>query len=279
MNRFFTLTLFLIFGAVSAFSQGVYNPKELNNGSKGILFDKEFAADLQLNTNGISLGVNLGKLRTYYKTTFYHISIGELKHPKEFKNREDIRTSNFQENSRSYVFGKQNSLYAIRVGKGVKKYLSEKARRKGLAIGYSYEFGPTLGLLKPYYLELRRAEVTNIVVPTLVSEKYSLENADVFLDPDRIFGASSFIKGISEIKPRPGIHLRGGLHFDWGAFDEFVKAMEIGLMADIFFGEINILVDDVDVISPSPASVLPENVNNQPFFINFYVSIQLGKRR
>ncbi len=279
MNKLIAILIFFILGSVSIFSQGVYNPKEMNNGSKGILFNKEFAADLQLNTNGLSIGVNLGKLRTYYKTTFYHISIGELKHPKEYKNREDIRTSNFQENSRSYVFGKQNNLYTLKVGMGVKKYLSEKARRKGLAIGYSYEAGPTLGLLKPYYLELRRSEVNNIIKPTLVSEKFTTENAEVFLDPDRIFGASSFIKGFNELKPRPGIHLKGAIHFDWGAFDEFVKAIEIGLMADVFFGEINIMVDDVDLINPRPATITAENVNNQPFFINLYLSIQLGKRR
>mgnify|MGYP000046704173 CR=1 FL=1 len=279
MSKLFATTLFIVFSLTAVFSQGVYNPKEMNNGAKGVLFNKEFAAELQLNTNGNSLGVNLGKLRTYYKTTFYHISIGELKHSKEYKNREDIRTSNFQENSRSYVFGKQNNLYALRVGMGVKKYLSEKARRKGVAIGYSYEFGPTLGLLKPYYLELRRSEVNNIVLPTLVSEKFSAENAEVFLDPDRIFGASSFVKGLSEVKPRPGIHLKGGIHFDWGAFDEFVKAIEIGVMADVFFGEIDIMVDDIDLPTTRVGTILPENVKNQPFFINLYLSIQLGKRR
>ena len=257
------------------YGQGVYNPKELNNGSRGIIYDREVIGELQLQTNGFAIGVNIGKLKTYYKTSFIHLSIGELKHPKEHKNRDDIRTSGLQENARSYVFGKQNNLFAFRAGLGVKRYLSEKARRKGLAVGISYELGPTLGLLKPYYLDLRRSEVSN---QNLVSQKYTGDNADLFLNTDRIFGASSVLKGLGEVKVRPGIHLRGGINFDWGAFDEMAKSMEIGIMADVFFGDINILIDDAEVVSPKPAVILPENVNNQPFFINFYVNIQLGKR-
>ncbi len=275
MNRFLTIFFFFVsLGFITA--QGVYNPKEENNGNRGIIFDKELVGELQLQTNGFFIGANIGKLKTYYKTSFIHLSFGELKHPKEHKNRDDIRTSGLQENARSYVFGKQNNLFAFRAGMGVKRYLSEKARRKGLAVGISYEAGPTLGLLKPYYLDVRRSEINN---QNPVSQKYNGENAETFLNTDRIFGASSVLKGLGEVKVRPGIHLRGGLHFDWGAFDELAKAMEIGIMADVFFGDINIMVDEAELINPRPAVILPENVKNQPFFINFYVSIQLGKRR
>lgn len=270
------LLLFLLtFASVLLLGQGVYNPKEYNNGSRGIVYDKEFIGELQLQTNGFFVGANIGKLKSYYKTTFYHLSLGELKHFKEHKNRDDIRTSGLQESARSYVFGKQNNLFAFRAGMGVKRYLSEKARRKGLAVGISYELGPTLGLLKPYYLDVRRSEINN---QNPVSQKFNGDNADVFLNTDRIFGASSVLKGLGEVKFRPGIHLRGGINFDWGAFDEMAKSMEIGVMADVFFGDVDIMIDDAEVLNPRPATILPENVKNQPFFINFYVSIQLGKR-
>jgi hypothetical protein len=32
---------------------------------------------------------------------------------------------------------------------GEKKYFSEKAKRRGVAVGVNYEIGATLGLLKP----------------------------------------------------------------------------------------------------------------------------------
>ena len=276
---FFSLSFLVALGISTA--QGVYNPKEYNQGAKGIIYDKEFSGDLQLNTNGLTLGVQIGKLKTYYKTNFYYIGIGELKHQKEYKNRENLRASNFQENARSYILGKQNNLYVIRVGKGVKRYFSEKAKRKGLAVGMSYEFGPTLGLLKPYYLEIKKTG-DHVIVPTIVSEKFTGDNADTFLHPASIFGASPVVKGLGEIQPRAGIHAKFGLHFDWGAFDEFVKALEVGIMGDLFLGEINLMVEDVEWQNPDNSSeivnILPSNVRNRPFFINLYVSVLLGKR-
>ena len=41
----------------------------------------------------------------------------------------------------------------LRVGMGAKRYFSEKAKRKGIAIGINYQAGVSLGLLKPYYLD------------------------------------------------------------------------------------------------------------------------------
>ena len=53
------------------------------------------------------------------------------------------------------------------------------------------------------------------------------------------------------------------MHLDWGAFDEFVKAFEIGAMLDVFPSKIPILVGE----------------NNHQVFLNFFVNLQLGKRR
>ncbi len=66
----------------------------------------------------------------------------------------------------------------------------------------------------------------------------------------------------------PGLNFRAALHFDWGAYDEFVKALEAGIMADFYFKKIPIMVE-----SPS----VP-NAENRAFFINLYLTLQLGKR-
>lgn len=276
MFRFFSL-LFLFIGlATCAIAQsGTFNPKEPNSGNRGIVYDRETAFDLTLFGNGYEFGVNIGKLKTYYRTEYFHIGLGELKHNREFKNRDGIvgGGSGRGLNNRSYVYGKQNNLYTLRLGYGVKRYYTEKARKKGLAVGVSYEGGPTIGLLKPYYLELNRTEVGGPTNPNI--EKFNGDNADFFLNTDRIFGAAPSINGLSEIKIKPGINFSGAVHFDWGAFDQYVKAVEVGIAADIFFSEIPILIDDVEFNS---VSVLPENVKNRPYFLNLYISFQLGKR-
>jgi len=281
MNKLIPFIVFFLGLSTFASAQsGVFNPKEFNNGNKGIVYDKEAVFDLKLFSNGYEFGLNIGTLKTYYRTQYFHFGIGELKHQREFKNRDGIvgGGSSIGRNNRSYVFGKQNNFYTVRAGYGIKRYYSEKARKKGLAVGVSYEGGPTLGLLKPYYLEINRTEVGGPTIPSI--EKFTGDNADFFLNADRIFGSAPAIQGFNEIRVRPGVHLMGAVHFDWGAFDEYVKAIEIGIAADIFFSNIPILIDDTEFLNTSPQipPILPENVRNRPFFLNFYISFQLGKR-
>jgi hypothetical protein len=235
--------------------------------SKGIVYEREFTVDLKLHTHGFALGVNIAQLKTYYLTNFFNIELGEIKHPKQFRQSFDFRPSANGKVSRAFVFGKQNNFFVLRGGLGQKRYFSEKAKQKGLAIGISYEAGPSIGLLKPYYLELQYPEqISNEVITR--SEKFSEDNADVFLDITRIFGASSFSKGFSEITIKPGAHAKAAVHFDWGAFDEFVKAVEAGVMLDLYFSDVPIMVESPKV----------DNVENRPLFINLFLNLQLGKR-
>jgi hypothetical protein len=235
---------------------------------KGIIFNKEVTVDLKLHTHGYALGVNIGKLKTYYLTQFYHFEFGELRHPKEFRQSFDFQVPSTNRVSRSFVFGKQNNFFVLRGGFGEKRYFSEKAKRRGLAVGISYEGGASLGFLKPYYLELLRIADNDINNVFIRSERFSEENRDIFLDIRSIFGSSGFSKGLSEISVIPGGHAKIAAHFDWGAYDEFVKALEIGVMADFFFQNVPIMVESPEV----------PNVENRPFFVNLYVTLQLGKR-
>ena len=235
--------------------------------NKGIVYSREFTVDLKLHTHGFALGVNIASLKTYYLTNFFNIEIGEIKHPKQFRQSFDFQPSISGKVSRAFIFGKQNSFFVLRGGFGQKRYLSEKAKRRGLAIGLSYEAGPSLGLLKPYYLELNYPEQSNNEIVTR-SEKFSEDNAENFLDITRIFGASSFSKGLSEIAIQPGAHGKFAVHFDWGAFDEFVKAVEAGVMIDGYLKKVPIMVESPEV----------QNVENMPLFINLFINLQLGKR-
>ncbi len=266
-NIFLSLFLCLLCGAPLLAQTQLPGGQNYYEDDKGYVYNREFTVDLKLlQTNGFALGVNIAQLKTYYLTRFYNIEIGEIKHVREFRQSFDyFQAGTSNEVSRAFIYGKQNNLFALRGGIGEKRYFSEKAKRRGLAVGISYEVGPSLGILKPYYLDLVRSE--NPTGNTSIkSEKYSAENADDFLNITRIYGGSGFGKGLSELSVIPGGHAKFALHFDWGAFDEFVKAMEAGVMVDFYFKKVPIMVDALD------------NVENSPIFVNFYINLQLGKR-
>ena len=240
-----------------------YNdPNEL----KGIIYRKEFSIDTRLQTNGFAMAINFGDIITYRRSKFYQLEFGYIRDPREQKQTRNIGF-NFNTASNSFRLGKRNSLFVLRGGVGRKKFISDKARRKGIAIGYSYSGGPSLALLKPYYLDLQyQVEVDGRTQTELRREKYSEENAEKFTNYNEIFGAAGFSTGLNEITVVPGAHAKAGLFFSLGAFDKYIKAIEVGLMADLFITKIPILVET-------------ENVSNKPYFVNLYLHLQLGKRR
>ena len=258
------IILFLIWSPL-LWSQNTFQPKSVNLEYKGIIYRTERSLDLRLHTNGAAIAYNTGRIDAFNKTSYYHIELGYIK---DFRERKQSR--NFNNNglisTRSFILGKRNNLLILRAGRGWKRYLSEKARRKGIAVGYSYEVGPSLAFLKPYYLNIAtQTFVDGELVNTIEEIKFSEENRDVFLDRNRIQGASGYWKGFDEISVVPGIQAKGGLLFSLGAYDKMVKAVEVGAMIDLYIKKVPIMVES-------------ETVSNKPFFINLYLSLQLGSR-
>jgi len=245
-------------------AQKTFQPKQIEFDWKGIIYRHEKAFDISIHTHGFMIGYNAGRIKTYDKTKYYHFSLGYMRDPREMRQNKNIPFDG--KSSNSFVYGKLNSLYVIRGGIGRKKYLSEKAKRRGIALGYSYEFGPSIAVLKPSYLELLFTEVQGgMNVDELRVERFTNENADVFLDYNRIFGGGGFTRGWSELSFTPGIQARGGVLFSLGAYDKYVRMLEVGVMADLFIKKIPILNET-------------EAVSNKPYFINLYLTLQLGAR-
>jgi hypothetical protein len=228
----------------------------------GIVYNQEQTFNFRIATGrSMVAGMEFGKLRTYNKTKTWSISLGELKHPKEQRQSADPRASRA---FRPFIYGKQNSLFVLRSGWGAKRYYSEKAKQKGVAIGMSYSIGPSLGLLKPYYLALAHEGDVNTTYRVLHQKYGAYNNQAVFLDNTRILGASPFTRGISETSIVVGGSASIAYHMDWGAFDEMVKALEIGLMVDVFSKKTPIFVSDEQ---------------NKRVFMNFFINVQFGKRK
>ncbi len=227
---------------------------------RGIIYNQEFSLGLRMHTNGFALGTTFGKIKTYDHTNYLHFELGELKHVKEFRQSFEIPSAISGRISKAFKYGKQNNLYVLRGSAGSKRYFSEKAKVKGVAVGISYEGGATLGLLKPYYLDLRSGDGKQTI-----PFKYSEEDHSRFLDIWQIHGASPWTKGFNEISLSPGINGKFAVHFDWGAFDEYVKSIEAGIMVDAF-------------LNKTPIMVEVDNVENRRLFINLFINLQFGKR-
>ena len=263
-KRVYIIIPFLISLVHFTVAQETFQPRPLSlSNNAGIIYDREFTVDVRLHTNGFAMGFNRGKIKTYYKTNYWQLELGELKHPKEYRNTFDFARNG---NNGSFIYGKQNNLYALRFALGQKRYLSEKAKKKGLAVGFTYAIGPSIGILKPYQLRLIYFnDPTKPLDDFEQNESYSEANKDLFTDINHIAGAAGISKGWKDTTLRPGLHAKASLHLDWGAFDEIVKAFEVGLMLDVYTRKVPLLIP-------------VEGNENKPYFLNLYLTLQFGKR-
>lgn len=256
----YRLLFMILLCATTLAAQETIQPKQMDDPTKGIIYNQELAMNFRLHTHGYAFGLTGGKLQTYYRTKYWHVELGELKHAKEFRQSWDSPSSLNGRVSRAFKYGKQNSFFTLRAGIGAKRYFSEKAKHKGVAVGISYEAGGTLGILKPYYLELQAGD-GNLTY----SSRYTEDTATRFLDISKIHGASNWAKGFGHLSLVPGAHARFAVHFDWGAFDEYLKSFEGGIMVDAFSKRVPIMVE------------LP-GVENNLLFLNLFLNLQFGKR-
>ncbi|MEO5905586.1 MAG: hypothetical protein ABIQ11_02590 [Saprospiraceae bacterium] len=242
-------------------AQTIVQPKQLDYSSVGILYNQEKSLELRPHSNGGAVGGHFGKIVTYYKTRYHMFDIGIIRHPKEFRQSIAFHSGNPIART-SFTYGKQNHFIVLRAGFGVKRYYSDKAKRKGVAVGINYQVGASIGLVKPYYLHFTRLreDGTSDYIST---ERYSAENAELFLDDTKIIGPASFFRGFDKISLIPGLNARVGAHFSLGAFDKYVKAFEMGIAVDAFVRRVPIMVIE----------------NNTPVFINGYLSFQIGRRQ
>ena len=265
MSRIFTFLLLFFFASFVCFAQKkVKKQKPSQPQFEDVIYNKEFTIGLKAHTNGFGLSANFVKINSIFKKRVIEIEIMDLKHPKE--KRQQSLFSSGRTSAKGYVFGKQNNFYNVNANLGWVRTIAEKGRKSGVAVSMYYAGGISIGLAKPYYLDLiydRSGEFE------IRSEKYTPGpepegNADLYLNPIYIFGSSGFAAGLNELKIHPGLQGKVALNFDWANYSEFVKALEVGAMVNTYFQRIPILVDD--------------DVKNHFIYVNLYLRLMLGKR-
>lgn len=217
-----------------------------------VLLRNEFAGGIILHSRGWGFHFRKGRNKTYFKSVLWEVDAVSLKSPKQ------IKTINpYFNNSKSYVYGKQNHVYVLRGGLGFKQLLNRKPYWGGIELRLIYFGGFSLGFAKPVYLYILNYSVESDDY-TIDIEKYDPEKHGL----DNIYGRAPFINGIENTSLHPGIYGKIGLNFEFGEYNSSIKAVEVGAVIDYFPIAIEIMA-----LNPS-----------QAVFLTFYLEFSFGKR-
>ncbi|HET8573937.1 MAG TPA: hypothetical protein VFL76_08705 [Edaphocola sp.] len=197
----------------------------------------------RLNTDGWSGGLYFLKRQEAGKQILWELHFSGIRQEKETKqeNRETLFKNLGK--GRPYIFGKINNVYTLQLGYGRQQLLLPALLDGNLSASLRYAAGPGLAFLKPYYLELMYLKPGTVSDGYTRSEKYSDENARLFLEAGDIYGADKWAKGLGETKLVPGLF--GGLAFvlEPGKPKAFVQAIAFGGRAAIYTKPLEIMAD------------------------------------
>ena len=236
------LLIFLAGGPLLAQGELTENPR--------IFYRNERSIGFLLNSNGWGASYRYAKRINARNKTIYEIDLVNIKHPKE------VKISNANYNSGSYILGKTNLFLNFRGGWGKQKEIFRKVDRGGISIRRYFSVGPVIGLLKPIYYEVWKYDGSGTQNGySLVEEKFS---ADLH---GTIYGRASFFKGFDEISITPGVFGRFGMSFEYSTSDINIHAIETAVSLDLFPREMEIMATE----------------DNSFWFLTLSVSYRFGK--
>ncbi len=220
---------------------------------------KEFVYGINFNTNGGLIGGGMIKSSRYLHDNwfrFWALEVVEVKHPKENR-RYSSNTGN------SFIYGKSNYLFTLRPEIGREFVFFRKAPESGVQVNGLFAVGPSIGLLAPYYIIYDYTDYSR--GPNTVTD-YRVEayNPAIHTDFENLIrGSAAFFTGLGESKIRPGVHVRGGVNFEYGRYREDVTGVEVGFVLEAFSKKM---------------AIIPQAENYQ-FFPSFYLTLYYGRRK
>jgi hypothetical protein len=217
-----------------------------------LVYNKQYAFGLKLATDGYGISYEIGWMKSLRWTNILQFELNEKKNPKEYK--VSVSDNPFTSGT-PFIYGKQNYFYQFKLGFGQQFMIGGKGNKNGVAVSGIYAGGLSLGLLRPYYVQVEDStgQVVNI--------KYNQADSAQFLG--NVYGGTGLGTGWGELKLKPGLHAKLALRFDYGRYNELLSAIEVGVNAEYYFNQV-------------PEMVLAPN---HSFFLNSYVTILFGKRK
>ncbi len=220
-----------------------------------LIYNHHHIMGIQVSNMGYGAFYEYGQVKSQRKTNIFRLDITEIKDRKEDKVQNTANGFIFFGNP--YIYGKINNFYQAKLGFGQQLVLGQKGNKNGVSVTGIYSGGLSLGLLRPYYLQ--------VIDPMTNQEKfikYSSADSALFLG-NTILGGGGLNRGWNEIEFRPGVFARAALRFDYGRFNETVSGIELGLTGEYFTQKIPIMAGP----------------NDRNFFFQGYISLLFGRRK
>lgn len=213
-----------------------------------VSYHKIHYGGMAISNSGYSAHYRYGKHITVKKKRLYEVDFSTFRHPKE------TRRASSSPTTRSYVYGKVNYAYNLRLGIGQHKVLAYKPLNGGVEIKRIYSFGVSNVLLKPIYYFISVPNERLAVQERFNAEEHSIAN---------IIGEGQYFKGFNELGYVPGIYGKFALNFEYAAEKTTIRSLETGIILDGFPGQPEIMA-------------LGQNPN---LFLSFYVALQYGIKK
>lgn len=219
-----------------------------------VVYKQQYYGGLNLHTNGWGANFALLKNQTAHRGRVLQLEIVGMNSHKQIKSFNPV-----YEDARGYHYGKQYSFFIVRPSWGMKNVMTDKYRRNGVELSYTWSVGPSLGFAKPVYLEIMEggwfAPGQSITVQRYDVDRHFHEH---------IYGRASALEGWGELRLFPGLHGKFGFMFEYATNKTGIKALEAGVAFD-GYGQV------------IPIMAL-EGSENRQFFLNFYLNILFGKK-
>lgn len=242
-----SLLLVLAFAQDNRAQQTIYDEAR-------VPFRREMYGGALLHGDGWGIHFHHAKYRTATDRRLLSVELVGMRHPKEVKS-----FNPYYEDSRGYFYGKLNTFTILRPTYGRKIQVTDKIRRSGVEINWIWGIGPSIGLLKPVYLEIGKPD-------NIPYESYAIERYDPAVhNVQNIYGRASWLNGLGELRPYLGGFGRTAMNFEYSGRTTGIKAIETGIAIDAYPVEVPIMAQF-------------EGVTNKRFFFQFYIAVQFGKR-
>ena len=220
------LIFFLCFANTNLLSQG-----EIDS-TKKIFYRNEQTIGFLLNSNGLGGSLRFAKHPGGFSKYLIDLDFNWIQHSKE------IKTNSLYYDQKSYIYGKLNSFYSLRIGVGKQKEMFSKFDKGGIAIRYFFVAGPVLGIVKPKYYEVSYDNLYTYVIEDFETYYYNVNNNHA---NGYIVGNASFLEGIDKTKFEAGVFFKFGFSFEYSNKDNMLNAIEAGTTIEAFPKKIPIM--------------------------------------
>ena len=214
-----------------------------------IAYKKHFVFGLKLTSDGYGISFEKGFAKSVKKATLFQLEITERKHQKEEKQ------ANPNSPTAPLIYGKLNYFYPVKLGVQKQFLLGNKSNKNGVSITANIGGGLSLGLLRPYEVEVDKAGQRTFV-------RYDSPDSLLFVNGP-YYGGPTLGKGWNHLKMTPGLYVKPAVRFDYGKYNDLVAAIEVGVAAEFYTKKI------------------PQMLYNKQkqFFFSAYFTILFGKRK